>query len=118
MPEKRRYEGSCHCGKVRFAFNSEPITKGYRCNCSICKRKGAVMSMEYIPKAEFHPHWILEDFGDYRFGEWNTNHLFCLNCGIYPYDGDFKRGYRVNLGCVEDIDIFDLDVTLVDGKSL
>jgi hypothetical protein len=33
------YRGSCHCGAVRFSYEGEVITKGLRCNCSICSRK-------------------------------------------------------------------------------
>ena len=32
------YTGSCHCGKVKIAFESEPLPKVevLECNCSIC----------------------------------------------------------------------------------
>ena len=37
---------SCHCGAVEAEVNvPEKFEKVMRCNCSICKRKGAVMSM-------------------------------------------------------------------------
>ena len=37
---------SCHCGNVEAEINvPERMTKFLRCNCSLCKRKGAVMSM-------------------------------------------------------------------------
>ena len=46
-----KYNGSCHCGAVKFTFeDAEPLT-GVRCNCSICKRKGAVMSEHWYPAA-------------------------------------------------------------------
>ena len=36
----------CHCGEVEAEINvSDQLAKTIRCNCSICKRKGAVMSM-------------------------------------------------------------------------
>ena len=38
------YRGTCHCGAISFAFEHEEIESGLRCNCSICRRKGAVMS--------------------------------------------------------------------------
>ena len=40
----KTYTGSCHCGAVRFAFKAPEIDKGLRCNCSLCRRKGALMS--------------------------------------------------------------------------
>jgi len=38
------YNGSCHCGAVKFSFSHEEISEGLRCNCSICVRKGALMT--------------------------------------------------------------------------
>ena len=39
------YRGSCHCGAIRFTFKGpDKIESGLRCNCSICRRKGALMS--------------------------------------------------------------------------
>ena len=36
---------TCHCGAVKAEIKIENIEKIMRCNCSICKRKGAIMSM-------------------------------------------------------------------------
>ena len=36
----------CHCGAVAAKVNApDSLEKILRCNCSICKRKGAVMSL-------------------------------------------------------------------------
>ena len=36
----------CHCGEIEAEINtSSNLNKMMRCNCSICKRKGAIMSM-------------------------------------------------------------------------
>ena len=36
----------CHCGKIEAEINlPSRLEKIIRCNCSICKRKGAIMSM-------------------------------------------------------------------------
>ena len=47
----QHYEGSCHCGAIKFSYDGEEITAGLRCTCSICTRKGAMMSTEAIPPA-------------------------------------------------------------------
>jgi hypothetical protein len=114
----RTYQARCHCGRIRFSFRSEEITTGKRCNCSICIRKGAVMSSTYIPATDFEPHADMSDLVDYRWGDRDVNHLFCKTCGIYPYHGDAKMGYRVNLGCVEGIDPLSLRLGLIDGRSI
>ena len=37
---------TCHCGTVEAEINLEgDLAKVIKCNCSICKRKGAIMSM-------------------------------------------------------------------------
>jgi hypothetical protein len=53
MQPFKTYNGSCHCGAVRFRFRSEEITSGCRCNCSICIRRGVVMSSRYFTPDEF-----------------------------------------------------------------
>ena len=37
---------SCHCGAIEAEINLDgDLAKVIKCNCSICKRKGAIMSM-------------------------------------------------------------------------
>lgn len=76
------------------------------------------MSSEYIQAADFTPHTNPNDLTDYRWNDLVVNHLFCKTCGIYPYHGNDEYGYRVNLGCIEDIDPLSLDISIIDGKSL
>lgn len=112
------YKARCHCGRIRFSFRAGRITAGKRCNCSICVRKGAIMSSVYFPAEDFQPHEDMGDFIAYRWNDKVVDHLFCKTCGIYPYHGNTEYGYRVNLGCVEGLDIFSLEVGLIDGKSM
>lgn len=76
------------------------------------------MSSAYIPGDDFEAHANADDLSDYRWNDKMVNHLFCKTCGIYPYHGDDGYGYRVNLGCVEDVDVFALDIDIIDGKAL
>jgi hypothetical protein len=129
MTAKRLYLGACHCGSVRFRFWSEPVTQGRRCNCSICVRKGIVLSAGYFSPAELEVLDGASTLALYRFGDGHVNHLFCRKCGICPfntieavppeYDGPARPGYyRVNLGCVDELDVFALEIGLIDGRSL
>src|SRR5262252_3187081 len=68
------YEGHCHCGAVNFRFRSEPITEGRRCNCSICIRKGAVVSARYYQPEEFELLQGRESLSIYKFGDCIVNH--------------------------------------------
>ncbi len=76
------------------------------------------MSSQYIPARDFEPHRDASDMNTYLWCDRVVNHLFCKTCGIYPYHGDETLGYRVNLGCVEGIDVLALDIGIIDGRSL
>jgi hypothetical protein len=115
------YQARCHCGRVRFSFRSPEITTGARCNCSLCLRRGAILSSRYIPAADFTPHDDPRDLGNYLWNETVLNNWFCKACGIFVYIGDGENGrdgYRVNLGCVERIDPLALEIRIIDGKSV
>jgi hypothetical protein len=128
MTTTKSYSASCHFGSVRFKFKSADITTGVRCNCSICIRKGVVRSSKY-----FRPVDVEVEGGEhlavYRFGDQDVNHHFCMTCGIAPFstvasvppehDGPAKAGdYRVNLGCVHELDVLTFKIDVIDGRSL
>jgi len=58
--------------------------------------------------------------GLYEFGTKAAHHFYCKSCGIYPFHqtARFLDQYRVNLGCVDDIDELSLEMNLFDGKGL
>jgi hypothetical protein len=115
----RTYAGSCHCGAVRFRFRSEEITRGIRCNCSMCIRRGAVMTAEWIPREDLELLEGKEALTLYRFGDVMMNHYFCPRCGIFPFSDMIQQPghYRINLGCIEGLDPYGLEIALVDGRS-
>jgi hypothetical protein len=114
------YEGSCHCGSIRFSFNDEEITGGIRCNCSLCARKGAMMTPEAIPPERFHIEAEKDALGLYQFGSKTAKHYFCRNCGIYTFHETARQPghFRANLGCIEGVDPFALDAKVFDGRHL
>jgi hypothetical protein len=112
---------------VRFSFTSDEITAGRRCNCSICIRKGIVMSPEYISPEAFEVSGA-ESLAVYQFGDKDVCHYFCKTCGIAPfnevaglpdgYQGRAKVGdRRVNLGCIDGLNALELEITVIDGRS-
>ena len=115
----RTYAGRCHCGAVRFRFRSEEITRGIRCNCSICIRRGMVMTAEWITPEDVELLEGKDTLTLYRFGDIMMNHYFCPTCGIAPFSEVIERPgrYRFNLGCVEGLDPYGLEITLIDGRS-
>jgi hypothetical protein len=117
----KKYIGTCHCGKVKFSFNAEEIEKGIRCNCSICKRLGVVMSPR-ITRENLEVLAGKDLLKVYLHGDKEIKFTFCNNCGIYafyePVDVAKFNQCRVNLGCVEEIDTFSLEIVFFDGKNL
>ncbi len=115
-----QFTGSCHCGSVRFSYEAEPVTRGLRCNCSICSRKGAMMSADVIAADQLTIDAKDGMLGLYQFGARTARHYFCKQCGIYTFHETARvpGHYRVNLGCVEGVDTFQLESDIFDGKHL
>jgi len=113
------YSGRCHCGAIQFKFNAEPITEGLRCNCTICLKKGALMSNFFIAPDDLHIQAEPELVSTYQFASHVAEHFFCAKCGIYPFHKTKRQPgfYRVNLGCVDGIDSLSLPVVLADGAA-
>ena len=114
----QRYKGSCHCGAVRFEVRTA-LTPAGRCNCSLCRRKGALMS----PPFEAGRLTITQGEDALTLYQFNTRvakHFFCRHCGIYPFHQTRRDAklWRVNIGCLEGIDPYTLDAGLSDGASL
>ncbi len=116
MAEHRTYQGSCHCGAIRFRFRSDELRAGIRCNCSICSRKGALMSTRYLELDELVG---LETARVYRWGDGCVTNYFCARCGIHPFHDVVARPghYRLNLGCIDGLDLDTLTIEWIDGRS-
>ena len=108
------YTATCHCGAVRLAFPSLDMGSAVRCDCSICRRRGAIMIS--VPVGE-----LTVESGDslrlYTFNTHTAEHWFCGTCGIYTHHR--RRSdplqYGVNVGCVEGIDIRAVHWEWTDG---
>ena len=110
---------TCHCREVEAEINLEcNFQKTLRCNCSICKRKGAIMSM--VKNEDFKIIKGQDRLKLYQFHSKVAKHYFCSNCGIYthhhPRVNPAMTGF--NVGCIDEIDTFKLnDVSVNDGQN-
>ena len=111
--------GSCHCGRIAYTLDAEP-TEAIECNCSICRRKGAVLAA-FAPE-QFHLETSRDDIAVYTFGRHAIRHQHCKTCGCSPFsEGTGPDGspmVAINLRCAEGIDLSALKITPFDGASL
>ena len=106
----------CHCGEVEAKINiHDNFKKFLKCNCSICKRKGAIMSM--VKNEDFKIIKGKDKLKIYKFHSKVATHYFCSNCGIYthhnPRSNPAMTGF--NVGCIDDVDIFKLENVSVNN---
>jgi hypothetical protein len=111
------YHGSCHCRAVRFEIDTE-ITDLITCDCSICRRRSAVMAGVHESKLR-----ITAGEDKLTLYQWNTGvarHYFCIVCGIYPFHKrrSMPDHYGVNIACLDDFDATARAVTRVRGSAL
>lgn len=105
-----KHRGTCHCGLVELELDlPEGLIDPKRCNCSICRRKGAVMA--YVPLSGLRVLRGAEHLKLYQFNSGVAKHYFCSNCGIYTHHQTRSNPdvYGFNVGCLEGINPFDLD---------
>jgi len=78
------------------------------------------MSTFTIAPSDFHIKCSDEILSLYQFDTKTAKHYFCTNCGIYPFHQSSLKldQYRVNLGCVDNVDTSQLLVDVFDGKSI
>ena len=109
----------CHCGSIEAEINNtESLDKILRCNCSLCKRKGAVMSM--VKNENFKILKGADKLKLYQFHTKVAKHYFCSLCGVYthhnPRSNPLMTGF--NLGCIDEIDTFQLkNISINDGLN-
>jgi hypothetical protein len=111
------FEGSCHCGAVKFRLDA-PISELTTCDCSLCVKRNAVMAK--IPE---HALKVLHGAELLTLYQWNTRrakHYFCSQCGIYVFHR--KRAapdhFGVNAYCLDGFDVTSIPVRRTEGASM
>lgn len=111
------HKGTCHCGAVEFEVHlPDGIVDPRRCNCSICRRKGAIAAT--VPLSGLRILKGEDALTLYQFNTRTAKHYFCSNCGIYTHHQrrSNPNQYGFNVGCLEGVDPFDLgEVGTYDG---
>ena len=114
------YSGSCHCGAIQFQFEGPEITAAMGCNCSICRRRNAILTEFTVAPGDITIEVDGTALSSYAFDSKVAKHHFCNVCGIFTFvETRLNPGeYRINLGCVEGVNIFKLPIEIYDGESL
>ena len=110
----RRYEGSCHCGAVQFAIETD-FPELTTCDCSICSRKNALMVK--VHESRFVLLAGEDSLTEYRFHTQTARHFFCR---IYPFHR--KRVtpdyFGINVFCLAGFDPSGIPVRRTLGKGM
>jgi hypothetical protein len=87
------------------------------CNCSLCRRKGAIW--QAADNGRFEILSGQDDLGLYQFGTKTAKHFFCRNCGVSTFSNPrlAPDTWAVNLRCVDDVDLGALRVLPFDGRN-
>jgi len=123
MPMKT-YDGSCHCGAVRFEADMD-LSKGTkRCNCSICSKARAW----YAIAPAKHVRLLAGEaaLSDYQWtapgsSEPHLHYRFCKTCGIRAFAyGEPPQGepfYAIAISTLDnaDPDVLAASITYLDG---
>ena len=109
-------QGSCHCGAVKLTLPHQPL-KATRCNCSICRRLGAVYAYFDLGTVliEGHPQHTQA----YIYGDKTLRTLRCKTCGCATHWeplGEAPTGqHGVNLNNFDPALLERVDVRRFDG---
>jgi len=102
---KKTYNGSCHCGAVRFEAEIDLEAGTSRCNCSLCTKRRCWNVL--AKPEEFRLISGEEVLSGYSFGTKQGNHTFCKHCGCASFSsGDVPelggRFVAINLASLDD----------------
>jgi hypothetical protein len=111
------HRARCHCGAVVLELQlPHGIVGAQRCNCSLCRRKGAVVAS--VPVSGLRVVQGADALSLYQFHSRVARHYFCSHCGIYTHHRRRANPdeYGYNVGCLDGVDPFELGpVPVADG---
>ncbi|ENJ7187264.1 GFA family protein [Vibrio fluvialis] len=116
---REKHRATCHCGAVELELSlPDGIVDPRRCDCSICRRKGAIVASVTLDAIRIVKGQ--EALRLYQFNTQTAKHYFCSVCGIYTHHQrrSNPHQYGYNVGCLEGVNPFDLgDVVTNDDVN-
>ena len=124
----RTFEGSCHCGAVRFEVDTD-LDHVRVCDCSVCRKRGALIHR--VEQDRFRLLTPIEDLTLYQWHTRTAEDYFCPKCGILSFRRPRVRtteetaqgmppfsGWAVNVRCLDGVDLDLIPVRRVHGSRL
>ena len=111
-------ESSCHCGALKLQIDAEPPSALTSCNCSVCRRYGALLSYYSPSKVKI----LAEENGrhEYSWGDKQLSFVRCGKCGCFSFwratDPKLDR-MGVNARLFTNVDIGKIRVRRFDGAD-
>lgn len=116
---KSKHRAACHCGAVVLELDlPDGIVDPRRCDCSMCRRKGAIVAT--VVESGIRIIQGQSQLKLYQFNSRTAKHFFCGNCGIYTHHQRRSNPdqYGFNLGCLEGVNPYDLgQIKTSDGVN-
>jgi len=124
----KSYEGSCHCGRLKYRVNTDFSNGTYKCNCRYCAK---VRNWGCIVKPPDFA-WLSDTkspqstLGIYQINPGSKNfYYFCSHCGvrlatsgyIEEIGGDYVSFSVATLDNVSAEELAALPVTPMDGRN-
>ena len=122
------YNGSCHCGAVRFKVDAQ-IDHARECDCSVCSKRGILTFR--VGSGALQMLTPIDELATYRWGTKTATDYFCQRCGILPFrkpslptQDEQKRGvqpfegWAINLRCIDGLDLTPLPRIKIRGSEL
>ncbi|KAL2054981.1 hypothetical protein ABVK25_004803 [Lepraria finkii] len=122
---KQSYRGSCHCGKVTFELQSEPLNdlEVTDCNCNICARNGYLWIYPSSDAVQLQGEESLRHHSRYyKSDDKVAGHGFCFTCGVFVLNKLGPEAHPgimpINVRAINGVNLDGLKIKKHDGKTL